>query len=53
MTWTFIRIYLIYVHPLCFQVTGGKMQHNFFSLVKALSFKYKPGVLKIGFRFTR
>lgn len=39
--------------PLCFQVSGGKMQHNIFSLVKALSFKHKPGVLKIEFRFTR
>lgn len=25
--------------PLCFRVTGGKMQHSFF---KTLSFKHKP-----------
>ena len=39
--------------PLYFQLTGGKTWHHFFSLVKALSFKHKPGVLKIEFRFTR
>lgn len=50
MTGTFVRIYLIYMHLLCFQVTGGKMQHNFF---KALSFKHKLGVFKIELRLTR
>ena len=43
------KIELIYVYTLCSQVTGGKMQHSF---LKALSFKHKPGVLRIEFRFT-
>lgn len=42
----------MYTHYV-FRLQEEKCSTIFFSLVKALSFKYKPGVLKIGFRFTR
>jgi hypothetical protein len=45
LTWIFVRIYLIYVHPLCFQVTEKKCSRIFLSLSKALSFKRELGVL--------
>lgn len=50
MTWTVVRIYLIYVHLLCFQVTR-EVQHNFSFLLKALSFKHEPEVFKMNSGF--
>lgn len=39
--------------PIMFSGNRRKNAAQFFSLVKALSFKHKPGVLKVEFRFTR